>query len=297
MFKKRPRSSVKEVKLEDISEHLIPLYNTAPCAFVLHNLFSPMECTQLIRLAEHDGFDSATVEGPEGNQIIRKDIRKCGRCIIDDAKLADSIFERILNAIRGTKFEEKVMHAPWVVLSNNEEGEPNNNEETYRITAVGLNERMRFLKYTKGHFFAPHQDIRFTRGSEFGERAGETSQITVQIYLNDKFKGGSTRFISGIRYYDVQPRIGSALVFEHDLLHEGRMVTKGQKYSVRTDIMYNNPKKQIILSSPLRLVEDVSTIAAPQDVAQECAQDSNNGGYDEFLNVLERTSIEDKHAT
>jgi hypothetical protein len=156
---------------------------------------------------------------------------------------------------------------------------------------------MRFLKYTKGHFFAPHQDIRFTRGPEFGERAGETSQITVQIYLNDKFKGGSTRFISGIRYYDVQPRIGSALVFEHDLLHEGRMVTKGQKYSVRTDIMYNNPKKQIILSSPLRLVEDVSTIAAPQDVAQECAQDSNNGGYDEFLNVLERTSIEDNHAT
>lgn len=291
MFKKRPRSSVKEVKLEDISEHLIPLYNTAPCAFVLHNLFSPMECTQLIRLAEDDGFDSATVEGPEGNQITRKDIRSCDRCIIDDVKLAASIFERILKAIRGTKFEEKVMHAPWVVLSNNsEEGGPDNNEERNRITAVGLNERMRFLKYTKGHFFAPHQDIRFTRGSEYGERAGETSQITVQIYLNDKFKGGSTRFISGIRYYDVQPRIGSALVFEHDLLHEGRMVTKGQKYSVRTDIMYNNPKKQIIKSSPLKSVEDISTIAAPQDL---CAQDSN----DEFLNVLERTSIEDKHAT
>lgn len=241
MFKKRQRSSVgviKETKLEDLSHSLIPLYNKASCAFLIHNLFSSDECQQLIRLAEDQGFDRATIEGPGGKQIMCGDIRSCGRCIIDDINIADLIYERILKAIRGTQFEEKVIH------KQKEDG-----ESRIITTAVGLNERLRFLKYTKGHFFAPHQDIPFTRGPEFGEeRAGETSQITVQIYLNEKFKGGSTRFVSGKRYYDVQPRRGSALVFDHDLLHEGSIVTKGQKYSVRTDIMFKEVSKQIILS-------------------------------------------------
>jgi hypothetical protein len=282
MFNKRRRSSIpKETELEDLSQNLIPLYNKAPCAFLIHNLFSPDECTQLIRLAEEEGFDNATIAGPEGKQIMRTDIRSCGRCIIDDVKLADSIYERVLNAIRGrTPFEEKVMHAPWV-SSSVQKG-----VEESRVIAVGLNERLRFIKYTKGHFFAPHQDIAFTRGAEFGEREGETSHITVQIYLNDKFKGGSTRFVCGNRYYDVQPRRGSALVFDHDLLHEGSLVTKGQKYSVRTDIMFQQVPRQMI---PLQ--KEMPTTATNQDVIQEAiTQQENNDAYDKFLNGLRTPS-------
>ena len=93
---------------------------------------------------------------------------------------------------------------------------------------------------------APHQDIQYTRGPEFGSKAGEASYITVQLYLNDKFKGGSTRFLSGsvknpgTRYYDVKPKVGSVLIFDHDILHEGSEVKNGTKYSVRTDIMYTS---------------------------------------------------------
>ena len=131
--------------------------------------------------------------------------------------------------------EKKLLHAPWVI--NNSKRRAAQDEEQ-AITALGLNERMRFLKYTPGNFFGPHRDLRYTRGPDAGERAGETSHVTVQLYLNDKFKGGTTRFLCGKRHYDVKPRLGSALIFDHDLLHEGSKVVGGTKYSVRTDVMY-----------------------------------------------------------
>lgn len=272
MFRKRRQ---KETKLEDLSQHLIPIYNRAPCAFLIHNLFSSDECAHLIKLAEDTGFEYATVEGPKGNQIMRRDIRTCGRCMIDDVKLADSIYEKVMAAIRGTQpFEEKVMHAPWV--SRARASAQNNMKENGRLTAVGLNERLRVMKYSKGHFFNTHQDIAYTRGPEFGERAGEKSHITVQIYLNDKFKGGTTRFVSGNRYYDVHPRKGSALVFDHNLLHQGAQVTKGIKYSVRTDIMF---KREIVQST-----QEMTGIATTLGVIPESAIE-NNDGNDEVLNL------------
>jgi len=260
MFRKRRR---KETKLEDLSQHLVPIYAKAPCAFLIHNLFSSDECAHLIKRAQETGFEQATIEGPDGDQITRSDIRSCGRCIIDDETLADSIFEKVRSAIRGKeRFEEKVMHAPWASSSssnnNASSAQHNNIEKNDKITAVGLNERLRFMKYTKGHFFAPHQDIKYTRGSEFGEKAGETSHITVQIYLNDKFKGGTTRFVCGGRYYDVQPRKGSALIFDHSLLHEATLVTRGQKYSVRTDIMFKRVCNEIIVPSSEQEMPEVT---------------------------------------
>lgn len=236
--------SAKQITIEDLSEQLIPITGSNRFVIYLHNLLTPEECTNLIRRAEDEGFDDALVQDPNGKQILRRDIRSCGRCIIDDVDLAAAIYTRILNAVRGTNSEKKVMHAPWVTSSEKrrasceDQGNANNNGETTILHAVGLNERMRFLKYQPGHFFAPHQDIRFVRGPDAGSRAGETSHVTVQLYLNEKFKGGTTRFLCGKRHYDVKPRIGSALIFDHNLLHEGSKVIGGIKYSVRTDIMF-----------------------------------------------------------
>jgi len=249
MFKQRQRSSsgTKPIKIEDISRELIPITGRNSFAIVLHNVLSPEECQSLIYKCESEGFDDALVQGPTGKQILRQDIRSCGRCIIDDAGLADAIYARILNAVRGTKHEKKIMHAPWITALSSRSGHDGSSDELTvdgggeEITAVGLNERLRFLKYGPGHFFAPHQDLRFVRGPECGERAGETSHVTVQVYLNDKFKGGATRFLAdnGRRHYDVRPRMGSLLLFDHDLLHEGERVSRGIKYSVRSDVMFS----------------------------------------------------------
>jgi hypothetical protein len=223
IFKKR----TKRPNLQDISPFLIPITGRTSFAIILHDLLTRQECTSLIRRAEDKGFDHALIHGPGGKEVLDQTVRKCGRCIIDDDELSTIIYTRICNALEGTLYETKMKRR----TIKSADGD-------ITATAVGLNERMRFLKYEQGQYFAPHLDLQYIRGPEFGERAGETSYVTVQMYLNEKIKGGSTRFLCGNRYYDVNPKIGSVLIFEHDLLHEGCKVISGTKYSVRTDIMY-----------------------------------------------------------
>ena len=111
--------------------------------------------------------------------------------------------------------------------------------------ALGLNERLRFLRYDPGCFFASHMDGTFVRGGEAGPaRRGEKSLVTCQLYLNEGFRGGATRFSDwrdeAARYFDVVPRTGSVLLFEHRLNHEGCLLEIGRKYVIRTDVMYTN---------------------------------------------------------
>jgi hypothetical protein len=69
------------------------------------------------------------------------------------------------------------------------------------------------------------------------------------VYLNDSaaadptsgLVGGATAFLSRDRKrrVDVNPRAGSVLVFQHrGLLHEGAVVEAGEKFTIRTDIIY-----------------------------------------------------------
>lgn len=58
--------------------------------------------------------------------------------------------------------------------------------------------------------------------------------LTFMIYLNEGYTGGETRFES----VSVAGKPGMALVFEHELLHEGAEVTAGVKYVLRSDVMY-----------------------------------------------------------
>lgn len=253
LFKKRS----KRPCIEDISSVLLPVTGKTSFAIVLHDLLTNQECASLIKRAEEGGFDDALVQGPGGKQLLDQGIRKCGRCIIDDVELSDEIYSRMCDALQGTVHEKKMKKR----ILKTTTGE-------YAATAVGLNERMRFLKYNAGQFFAPHQDIRFVRGPESGDRAGETSYVTVQLYLNEKIKGGSTRFLCGNRHYDVNPKIGSALIFDHDLLHEGSKVISGTKYSVRTDIMYrHDDKKERVKASQSDRPSTASTTATDESEA------------------------------
>ena len=44
----------------------------------------------------------------------------------------------------------------------------------------------------------------------------------------------------------VTPREGTALIFNHDTLHEGLPVVDGIKYIIRTEIMYRRVDKEMI---------------------------------------------------
>ena len=41
----------------------------------------------------------------------------------------------------------------------------------------------------------------------------------------------------------VTPKIGRVLVFQHDILHEGSVLVRGTKYTMRTDVMYGFPEQ------------------------------------------------------
>ena len=43
----------------------------------------------------------------------------------------------------------------------------------------------------------------------------------------------------------VVPCCGDALVFSHELLHKGAVITAGRKYAVRTDVMYENVRRPL----------------------------------------------------
>eukprot|EP00585_Thalassiosira_rotula_P009144 CAMPEP_0196157058 /NCGR_PEP_ID=MMETSP0910-20130528/43339_1 /TAXON_ID=49265 /ORGANISM="Thalassiosira rotula, Strain GSO102" /LENGTH=319 /DNA_ID=CAMNT_0041421635 /DNA_START=36 /DNA_END=995 /DNA_ORIENTATION=- len=229
------KKQVKEIVVEDLSEPLLPIIGKMKFAVLLHNVVTPEECSELIDRAEENGFHDAYIYDRRTNEAHRN----CIRYIVDDAKLADDWYERVLNALTGTPLEKKLMNAPWI--DNNARAKLTGKEDE-RYRAVGLNERLRLLKYKQGEFFHSHNDAVFVRGPNEGERAGETSSVSMHVYLNQKFKGGLTTFHGQGRHMDVKPRTGSILIFEHDILHEGQTVTHGKKYVVRTDVMYSTAK-------------------------------------------------------
>ena len=97
----------------------------------------------------------------------------------DDPKLADSIFNRIKHVLPQTFKGRKL---------------------------VGLNERLRILKYQPGDFFRYHMDGTFLRQNDCSDgryRKGDQSFITMLFYLNegeDKFHYYSLMQINGNQY-------------------------------------------------------------------------------------------------
>ena len=76
--------------------------------------------------------------------------------------------------------------------------------------SMGVNERFRFLRYDQGMFFKPHFDGAYVVPNS--EPLQET-KITLQLYLNEGFKGGSTTFMGSDKNIECVPKIGKALLF------------------------------------------------------------------------------------
>ncbi|HEX7701602.1 MAG TPA: 2OG-Fe(II) oxygenase [Kofleriaceae bacterium] len=173
-----------------------------PLAFTLPAVMTPDECAQLIARIDALGPTAAPVTTAAG-AVMLPDVRNNQRVMFDDTGLAAKLFARIA--------------VP---------------ESLCDMRAVGLNERFRCYRYEPGQRFAPHRDGYFARDDH------ERSLLTFMIYLNDDFTGGETAFLS----YDcsAKPRVGTALLFQHLLDHEGCIVHTGVKYVLRSDVMYRS---------------------------------------------------------
>lgn len=112
-----------------IEKHILQLPNiedAGKLAFTLFNVFTPEECQEWIDMTEKRGYGQALIGR---NQVFVPGIRNNSRCMIDDVDMADKIFQRI---------------KPYL-------------PETFNnFQLVGLNERLRFLRYDPGEKFKRH---------------------------------------------------------------------------------------------------------------------------------------------
>ncbi len=178
------------------------LDHSKPLAFMLDSVLTPAECASLIDRIETLGPAAAPITTSAGF-VMRPDIRNNERVMFDDVALAKDVFDRIAATVP----------APLCDMQ-----------------PVGANERFRCYRYLPGQRFAPHYDGAFERNET------ERSLLTLIVYLNEGFDGGETGFLD----FDVTavPRTGSALLFQHHMLHEGVSVRAGTKYVLRSDVMY-----------------------------------------------------------
>jgi hypothetical protein len=100
-------------------------------------------------------------------------------------------------------------------------------------TAFGLNTHFRLGRYDEKDEFSKHED------GYYQPQYNIRSFTTAMVYLNTVpvENGGATYFMEhGFR---IQPMEGLGCVFVvDDLLHSGEPLLKGQKYLLRTDVMY-----------------------------------------------------------
>ncbi len=172
------------------------------------NILTTEECQQIIQIAEEKGFVPASIYTDYAGQEHFSDTRKSHRCIIDSEEFVKRLWPRI------KAFVPEV----W------KRGE----------VCVGLNERLRILRYDPGDEFKPHRDGSYMSASS------AISKLTLLIYLNEGYQGGFTEFMnsSDTAWIAVTPYTGSVAIQDQELLHYVPPLQRGRKYVIRTDIMY-----------------------------------------------------------
>jgi predicted 2-oxoglutarate/Fe(II)-dependent dioxygenase YbiX len=179
-----------------------------PC-FLVKNFMSGNECKELVTHAENIGFDKADDKYPLSYRTNK-------RCWEDNMTLAQSLWYE-LSATGVFKLE----------LTN----------------ASGINSRLRYCRYDDSEVFNIHRDGRYYKTE------CEYSKLTFLLYLSDvsDYEGGSTRFFQQNNpqtlLLDIKGSKGDVLIFDHTLWHEGEKIAFGTKYILRSDVLFQEPKK------------------------------------------------------
>lgn len=232
----------------------LPVPRAQPkCRFasVVRNVLSEEQCAKLLACVNHKGFTPALVNVGRGVQKLQPDYRDGHRIIVDSPQLATWLFEVLRPHL------------------------PEELENGARL--VELNERLRFLCYTPGQSFEEHCDGRYRRPMGH-PREGDFSCVTVQLYLHDvpEMHGGATTFFPGRSEAVVQqPEAGSALLFTQDLSHEGSIVKRGLKYTLRTEVMYTRSQGEV---PQVRWSRCAPSLGSGSDLKNSASEDEGEGG-------------------
>ncbi|WLQ14370.1 2OG-Fe(II) oxygenase [Hahella aquimaris] len=198
--------------------------------FVLRGVFSEVLCEQLLADALARGFSAADAKYPPS-------YRNNARQVVDAPMLARRLFEVCRQHLPQTISD--ATDAPMWSLHS-------------------LNPRLRLCRYSAGQTFFPHQD------GVYACADGSESKLTFLLYLNDatEFSGGDTLFFKDASAAEISarftPRRGDLIVFDHSLWHSGDTVRGGEKYILRSDLVYR-PSRSI---SPIPTLLNPHTLQA-----------------------------------
>lgn len=117
------------------------------------------------------------------------------------------------------------------------------------VHACGLNPQLRMYRYRKGHHFGKHYDesnVCSCGDSSGSNTARGRTKWTLLVYLSGgaEFNGGGTIFYGdgrGNAPLNIHPSKGMALLHKHGddcLLHEAELVTAGEKWVLRSDVVF-----------------------------------------------------------
>jgi hypothetical protein len=174
-------------------------------------LFSPSECASIVAGAADHAWLPATVNRASG-RVVEAGLRDSSTAVLRDPALAAELYRRVLPHVPARMSAELGARG------------------RVQMDVAGVHLPVRIYRYEPGQHFGLHQDQ-----SYFGED-GTMSLLTFMVYLNEDFEGGSTDFPE--QGQTIVPRTGTALLFQHRLLHAGTRVTAGTKLVLRSDVLY-----------------------------------------------------------
>jgi len=188
------------------------------CCRLVPGMFTETECLSFIRHAQSRGYSKASPSYPPS-------YRNNGRLVVDDYEFAARVFQRVKDFL------------PQIVTD----------ADGTKWKLVGINERFRLCRYEAGQFFKIHRDGVYHRNSNV------QSKLTFMVYLNDQaaFEGGLTRFFEtrdpqSKVLASIAPVTGALIYFDHDLWHDGQELSGGEKFIMRSDILYERiPSKEV----------------------------------------------------
>ena len=194
-------------------QHLLP--DPSFICFVIPALFKKSECERLLSSNVKNSFQKAISNYPVY-------YRNNERLVVDDQELSDYLFQKV---------------KPY--LPQTIEIRSDIQSENGHWTLSALNSRLRFCKYSANQYFHRHLD------GIYYQSETKQSKLTFMIYLNSAadFEGGRTLFYktkeSTETCAEYFPRQGDLIVFDHNVWHEGEVLMSGEKFVLRSDIIYS----------------------------------------------------------
>lgn len=182
--------------------------------FVIPKFFTDEECNNLI--------DKVKPLFQKANSNYPTYYRNNERFVEDNYELSKHIFQKAIS------------YLPEQIFDSN---------EIWNLKE--LNTRIRFCRYLKEQYFNRHLD------GIYHISENEQSKLTFMLYLNgnEDFTGGRTLFYKSKTdneiWAEYHPQKGDLIVFDHNIWHEGEMLLSGEKYILRSDIIFKKSNESL----------------------------------------------------